>query len=141
MKGGKSLSEGEGAPWGRGAVLGGWGRWRSMKRVLVGVRKAEMWVEANWSIRLRYLYSFVNGSASVAAFRATAVRGERSWNAHLIVRPLHLVHEVQTAMDDERVHLARFLTEACDAIAALFGGAEFELEERLVVDVYYAEVV
>ena len=27
-----------------------------MKRVLVGVRKVEMWVDANWSVRLRYLY-------------------------------------------------------------------------------------
>ncbi len=38
-----------------GGVLGGWGRWSRRKRVEVGVRKAEMWVEANWSIRLRYL--------------------------------------------------------------------------------------
>lgn len=60
---------------------------------------------------------------------------------HLIVRPLHLVHKVQTAVHDERVHMPRFLTEACDAITALFGGTEFELEERLVVGVYYAEVV
>lgn len=56
MKGGKSLSFAEGAEGGSGAVLGGWGRWRSMKRMLVGVRKEEMWVEANWSVRFRYLH-------------------------------------------------------------------------------------
>lgn len=37
--------------------------------------------------------------------------------------------------------MPRFLAEACDAIAALFGGAEFELEKGLVVGVYYAEIV
>ena len=44
-------------------------------------------------------------------------------------------------MDDERVHMACLLTEAGNAIAALLGGAEFELEERLVLGAYYAEVV
>ena len=51
MKGGKEPAEALKA----GAVLGGWGRWRSMKRMEVGVRKVEMWEEENWSIRLRYL--------------------------------------------------------------------------------------
>ncbi len=51
-KGGKALEE---EAFAVGDVLGGWGRWRSMKRVLVGVRKVEMWEEANWSVRLRYL--------------------------------------------------------------------------------------
>jgi len=50
-KGGKDVGEG----WWEGAVLGGCGRWRRRKRVDVGVRKAEMWEEANWSMRLRYL--------------------------------------------------------------------------------------
>ena len=44
-------------------------------------------------------------------------------------------------MDDERVHMACLLTETGNAIAALLGGAEFELEERLVLGAYYAEVV
>ena len=39
------------------------------------------------------------------------------------------------------VQLPGFLGEAGDAIAALLGGAEFELEEGLVAGVYYAEVV
>jgi len=51
VNGGKEF--GVGVDWGR--VLGGWGRCRRRKRVEVGVRKQDMWVEANWSIRLRYL--------------------------------------------------------------------------------------
>lgn len=51
MNGGKLL--GVGVLW--GSVLGGCGRWRRRKRVEVGVRKQDMWVEANWSIRFRYL--------------------------------------------------------------------------------------
>lgn len=38
-----------------GATLGGCGRWRSIKRMEVGVRKVEMWELENWSMRLRYL--------------------------------------------------------------------------------------
>ena len=51
VKGGKLFGVG----WKVGGVLGGWGRWRSMNRVDVGVTKEEMWEEANWSMRLRYL--------------------------------------------------------------------------------------
>lgn len=44
-------------------------------------------------------------------------------------------------MYDEGVHFAGFGAEARDAIAAGFGGAEFELEEGLVSGSYDAEVV
>lgn len=69
------------------------------------------------------------------------MRGGRSEYTHLIVRPLQFIHEIQTAVYDEWVHVPRFLTEARDAITALFGCTEFELEDRLVVGIYYAEVV
>ena len=61
--------------------------------------------------------------------------------AHLVVGVLHLIHEIQTSMYDKWVHMPSFLTEACDAIAALFRGAKFMLEEGLVVGAYYAEIV
>ena len=51
MNGGKEPGEGVKA----GATLGGCGRWSSMKRMEVGVRKVEMWEVENWSVRLRYL--------------------------------------------------------------------------------------
>ena len=51
VNGGKDLAVGLDC----GAVLGGCGRCRSMKRVEVGVRKVEIWDEAKWSTRLRYL--------------------------------------------------------------------------------------
>ena len=44
-------------------------------------------------------------------------------------------------MHQERVQLAGVRAEAGDAIAALFGCAEFELEGRLVASVDDAEVV
>lgn len=44
-----------------GFVLGGWGRWRRRNLFEVGVRKADMWEDAKWSIRLRYLHIFGTG--------------------------------------------------------------------------------
>ena len=38
---------------------------------------------------------------------------------HLVIRPLGLVDEVQAAVHDERIHVARILAEAGDAVAAL----------------------
>ena len=43
-------------------------------------------------------------------------------------------------MDDERVHAAGIVGEARDAVAALLGGAEFVLEERVVLGADYGEV-
>jgi hypothetical protein len=44
-------------------------------------------------------------------------------------------------MEDERVHLPCLLAEASNTIATLFGGAELEFKEWLVLGAYYAEVV
>ena len=60
---------------------------------------------------------------------------------HLIAKPLHLVHDIQATVHDEGVHLAGFGGEAGNAVAALFGGAEFKLEEGFVLGVDYGEVV
>lgn len=59
----------------------------------------------------------------------------------MIIGPLQLVHEIQTCMHDKRVHMAGLLTETGDAISALLGSAEFELEHRLVSRADNAEVV
>lgn len=61
--------------------------------------------------------------------------------AHLVVVPLELVHDVETAVHDERVHVAGFGAKTRDAITALLRGAEFELEERVVFGADDAEVV
>ena len=61
--------------------------------------------------------------------------------AHLTVSPLQLINKVQAAMEDERVHLPCLLAEASNTIATLFGGAELEFKEWLVLGAYYAEVV
>ncbi len=44
-------------------------------------------------------------------------------------------------MDDELVHVAGVVAEARDAVAALLGGAEFVLEEGVVLCAYDGEVV
>lgn len=49
-------------------------------------------------------------------------------NAHLIAEPLHIIHDIEATMDDKWIHVACFRAEAGNAIAALFGGAEFEFE-------------
>lgn len=64
-----------------------------------------------------------------------------AFEIHLIVGPLQLIHEIQAAMHDERVHMARLRAETGNAISALLGGAEFELEEWLVLRADDAEVV
>lgn len=47
---------------------------------------------------------------------------------HLVIGPLHLIHEIQATVYDERIHEASLLTETGDAISTLLGRAEFELE-------------
>ena len=106
-----------------GAVLGGWGRWRSIKRVEFGVRKVEMWEEANWSIRLRYLQDM-----SPICSKAIQRRRGEVGPIHLVIGPLHLIHEIQATVYDERIHEASLLTESGDTISTLLGRAEFELK-------------
>lgn len=68
----------------------------------------------------------------------------RSWGdpyIHLVVGPLHLIHEIQAAVYDEGIHVASFLTETGDAISTLLRRAEFELKEWLVSRADYAEEV
>ena len=59
----------------------------------------------------------------------------------MVVGPLQLIREIQAAVYDERVHVASLWAETGDAISALLGSAEFELEQRLVSRADYAEVV
>jgi len=59
----------------------------------------------------------------------------------VLVSPLHFFHQVQSGVDDELVHVLCFIAEAGDAIAADFGGAEVEFEERVVAGADYGEVV
>lgn len=64
-----------------------------------------------------------------------------AFKIHLIVGPLQLVHEIQAAMYDERVHMSCLLSESGDTISALLGSAKLELKERLVPRADNAEVV
>lgn len=60
-----------------------------MKRVEVGVIKVEMWEEANWSMRLRYLQQI----SPVVHEGDRRSQGEAG-PVHLVVGPLQLVHEI-----------------------------------------------
>ena len=60
---------------------------------------------------------------------------------HLVITPLQLINIVKSSVHNVRVHVARLGAEAGNAIAALFGGAEVDLEEWLVSCAYYGEVV
>lgn len=52
-------------------------------------------------------------------------------NVHIPIRPLRLLHDIQTGVDDELVHVPRRVREAesRDAIPAGLGRAEGETEE------------
>ena len=67
-------------------------------------------------------------------------RGRRG-ELHLVARPLHLVHNVKASMQEKRVQVPGFGTEAGNAVAALLRGAKLKLEERVVLCAYDAEVV
>lgn len=60
---------------------------------------------------------------------------------HLSISPLHLLHDIQTAVHNKLVHVPRGLRKSSDTIAALFGGAEFVLEERVILRANYGKVV
>lgn len=62
-------------------------------------------------------------------------------HVHLAIEPLHLVHNVQAAVNDKRIHLSCLGAESSNAVAALFGSAKLELEERVVARADDAEVV
>ena len=59
----------------------------------------------------------------------------------MIIEPLCLVHNIQAAMNDERIHLSRLSAETSYAITALFRGTKFEFKERVVAGAYDTEVV
>ena len=60
------------------------------------------------------------------------VEVQRDQDEHSTRSPLHLLHDIQTAVYDELVHVSSFVTEARDAIASLFRGAELILEDWVV---------
>ena len=64
-----------------------------------------------------------------------------SYGVHLIAEPLRFVHNIEAAMQNKRVHAAGFGAEAGDTISALFGSAEFELEQRVIFGADDAEVI
>lgn len=59
----------------------------------------------------------------------------------MIVQPLQFVDDVEAAVHDEGIHTAGLGAEASNAVTALLGGAEFELEEWIVFGADDAEIV
>lgn len=55
--------------------------------------------------------------------------------------PLCLFDEINCSMHNELVHMLRFFSKACDAIAAYLGRPKVQLEERIVARADDAEIV
>lgn len=65
----------------------------------------------------------------------------RGSGLHCTGGPLDFFDNVQAAVHDELVHVSRFLVKTRYAVAALLRGAEFMLEERIVLRAYDSEVI
>lgn len=61
-----------------------------------------------------------------------AAKGEKK-GSHLPVGPLYFLDDVQAAMQDELVHVARLLRKPGEAVAALLRSAKLILEEGVVL--------
>lgn len=73
---------------------------------------------------------------------ATGARlGSGEGGIHLSVIPLHLLDDVQRAVQDELIEVAGLVREAGHAVAALLRGAELVLEEGVVLGANDGEVV
>ena len=59
----------------------------------------------------------------------------------MVAKPLQFVYNIEAAVHDEWVHPSGFGAEAGDAITALLGGTEFELEKRTVFRADDAEII
>lgn len=62
-------------------------------------------------------------------------------NIHLSIVPLHLLHDIQRAVQDELVQVAGLVAEAREAVAALLRRAKLVLEQRVVLGANDGEVV
>jgi hypothetical protein len=63
------------------------------------------------------------------------------YDSHLSVRPLHLLNNVQAAVQDELVQVPRLLAEPGLAILALLRGAKLVLEQRIVLGAYNGKII
>lgn len=55
--------------------------------------------------------------------------------------PLRFLNEVDSSMHNKLVHMLRFLSKTCNAVAAYFGGPEVQVEEGIVTRADDGEVV
>lgn len=73
--------------------------------------------------------------------KEVAVLGVFCLYIQLSIIPLHLLDDVQRAVQDELVQVAGLVREARLPIAALLGGAELVLEEGVILGADDGEVV
>ena len=92
----------------------------------------------NLSITLRYLRACVS---HLTPGEEGDVGGGGGRGSQLPACPLRFLHNVQAAVQDELVQVPRLLGEPRLPIAALLAGAEFVLEERVVLGADDGEVV
>lgn len=58
-----------------------------------------------------------------------------------IISPLYFFDDVETAVNDELVHVPGLITKASNAIPASLGSAKLMFKERIVSRADYGEVV
>jgi hypothetical protein len=58
-----------------------------------------------------------------------------------VVSPLHFFDDIETAMDDELVHVSGLMAETGNAVSTSLGSAEFMFEEGIISRADDGEVV
>lgn len=82
-------------------------------------------------MHLRYLYQAVSISSET-----------QYWgNVHLPLCPLYFLYNIQTAVDDELVHMPCLLWKSCNAISSLFGRSKLIFEERIILSANNGKVI
>jgi hypothetical protein len=60
---------------------------------------------------------------------------------HLPTSPLYFLHNVETAVHDELIHMSCLLREPCDAISTLLSCSKLVLKERIVLSANNGKVI
>ena len=70
------------------------------------------------------------------------IKYSREWKiVQSVVSPLDFFHNVETAVNDELVHMSGLIAKAGDAVSTSLGSTKFMLEERVVSRADDSEIV
>jgi len=89
---------------------------------------------------MHFRYLFI-GQQSIHGRRPFNFSNCRLKHIHLSSSPLHFLHDIQTTMHNELVHMPGLFRKPRNAITALFRRAKFVFEKRVIERSNYAEIV